>query len=299
MKKYWLVLIVLLILGAGAYVWHFAQAKNQESDNKEMSFSDVEAGFEDTTVDESVNPTETPATSTLSIFSTLLTRGSRWAYYWKEFSAAEMQDYGSYVRPNGPPHVGIQVGHWKNTEVPEELSGLTKNGGGATGGGKTEVDTMLIIAKKVKTLLEARGVIVDLLPATVPEDYIVDAFVSIHADGSTNSSVSGFKIASPQTDFSGKSVALVDELAETYKTETKLSEDSNITRRMSAYYAFNWRRYQHAVHPLTPSAIIETGFMTSSKDRAIIVSNPDKAAKGIADGIINFLEKTVPENVRA
>ncbi len=50
-----------------------------------------------------------------------------------------------------------------------------------------EADVVLEIAKKVKTSLEAKGVVVDLLPATIPIDYFADAFISIHADGNNNS----------------------------------------------------------------------------------------------------------------
>jgi hypothetical protein len=58
---------------------------------------------------------------------------------------------------------------------------------------------------------------------------------------------------------------------------------------MTAYYAFNWPRYEHAIHPFTPAAIVETGFLTSAVDRAIIVAAPERAAAGIADGVLAFL----------
>gem|GEM_PF-6910029 len=38
---------------------------------------------------------------------------------------------------------------------------------------------------------------------------------------------------------------------------------------------------------MTPAVIVETGFMTSPTDRAIIVSKPGVAAKGIADGVLS------------
>lgn len=280
--------VVFLILSFG--VWYFVDAKIFVA----QSFTDTEAGFEDAqdaVMEQEVLlpdmlPDEIPQT-----------RGARWAYYWKEFTPAEQRVYGIVNRNAEPLRVGIQVGHWKNSEVPEELDGLKRNGGGASGGGKTEVDTVLVIARKVQVLLESKGVVVDLIPATVPPDYLADAFVSIHADGNANPSVSGFKIASPQRDFSGKSLSLVEELNSAYAKETKLAQDSNITRRMSGYYAFNWRRYVHTVHPMTPAVIVETGFMTSPTDRTVIVTNPDKSARGIANGIINFLQKNYPDRV--
>lgn len=188
----------------------------------------------------------------------------------------------------GPLRVGIQAGHARLDEVPEELEGLRRSTG-AYGGGKSEAEVVLKIAEEVKKILEAQGMAVDLLPATVPVDYVADAFVSIHADGNGSPSASGFKISGPRRDFSGRSEALVSALYDSYGAETGLRRDLNITRRMSGYYAFNWRRYDHAVHPMTPAAIVETGFMTSASDRAIIVDQPQRAAKGIADGIIKFL----------
>jgi hypothetical protein len=67
---------------------------------------------------------------------------------------------------------------------------------------------------------------------------------------------------------------------------------------MTAYYAFNWPRYEHAIHPHTPAAIVETGFLTSAVDRAVIVDSPAVAARGIAAGISAFLADTTPPLVR-
>lgn len=212
----------------------------------------------------------------------------RWASYWVDMTPEELAVYGTAPTRSGPPRVGIQAGHWNLAEVPEELDGL-KASSGAQGGGYSEQDTVLEIARRVKALLEAEGVTVDLIDATVPVDYLADAFVSIHADGSTSANVSGYKLSAPRRDFSGKAEALTDAIYESYGEVTGMRRDGSITRRMSGYYAFNWRRYDHAVHPQTPSTIVETGFMTNAADRAIIVSKPQIAAEGIAEGIIRFL----------
>lgn len=290
MKLVWISSIIGIVLGAFVGAYYFSTRSSIEAEIKTEQFSNSEAGFEDI-MDESISSESQATTSPVSSIIQSLSRSGRWAYYWKEFTLEEKSFYQSKKRTPGPARVGVQVGHWKNSEVPDELSGLKRNGSGATGGGKTEVEIVLQIAQKVKTLLEAKGVVVDLLPATIPVDYSADAFVSIHADGNTNPAVSGFKIASPQRDFSGKSVSLMENLYETYAKETSLQSDSNITRRMSAYYAFNWRRYEHALSPLTPAVIVETGFLTSPTDRKIIVSNQDKSARGIANGILNFLSE--------
>lgn len=186
--------------------------------------------------------------------------------------------------------VGIQVGHWKNAELPDELT-LLKGSTGAAGSGWTELAVNQDIAKRVADILAAQNIQVDLLPATVPVAYRADAFVAIHADANSNTKVSGFKAARarwstiPQEDD-----ALVNALRNQYGTATGLPEHAaTITANMTAYYAFNNRLFKHAVHPETPSAIFETVFMTTPSDRQFIQEKPDKVAAGIATGILKFL----------
>jgi len=193
-----------------------------------------------------------------------------------------------WKRPEGPPKVGLQVGHWKNEELPEELTRLIGNTG-TTGGGYTEVEVNLEIAQLVAKHLEAEGIHVDILPATVPVDYWADAFIAIHADGSTDRSASGFKIAAPRRDLTGKTQSLVTYLELAYESATLLEKDPNITRNMRGYYAFSWWRYDHAVDPMTTAAIVETGFLTNAADRRIIAVTPEVPAKAIAQGILNYL----------
>ncbi len=194
-----------------------------------------------------------------------------------------------------PWRVGVQIGHYENNTVPPELTGLLGNTG-ATWGALTEADINAPIVDGIIRYLEAEGVTVDRLPATVPPGYLADAFISVHADGNPNPSVNGFKIAGPRRDYSGRSAALVTALTQTYGAASGLVYDDNVTRRMTAYYAFNWPRYEHAVHPQTPAAIVETGFLTSAVDRAVIVSDPDRVARGIAEGIIQFLQTASTTN---
>ncbi len=194
----------------------------------------------------------------------------------------------NWMRPDGPAKVGLQVGHWKNEELPEELDRLIGNTG-SSGGGKTEVQVNLEIAEKVAAILRTKGVTVDILPATVPKGYVADAFIAIHADGSTDRNVSGFKIASPWRDYTGKAQTLRLLLTKEYGEATKLAEDPNITRNMRGYYAFAWWRYEHAIHPMTPAVIVETGFLTNASDRKIIVSNQELPATSLATGIETFL----------
>lgn len=193
-----------------------------------------------------------------------------------------------WQRPDGPARVGLQVGHWKNDEFPEELERLRGNTG-ASGGGKWEWEVNYAIARETAKLLEAQGIVVDILPATVPPDYIADVFLAIHADGSTDRSISGYKFASPWRDLTGKSALLVDMLDRQYGEITQLRKDDNITRNMRGYYAFAWWRFEHSVHPMTTSAIAETGFLTNYSDQQLLIYSPEIPASALALGIIEYL----------
>ena len=193
--------------------------------------------------------------------------------------------------PPGPKRVGLQAGHWLVEQVPPELRGLQ---GGSSGGGKQEWEVNLDIALRTQALLEAAGVQVDVLPTTIPERYQAHVFVAIHADGDTSGRLRGFKIARPG--FSSVPAAddrLVDDLNATYGVATSLPrDDEHISLRMRYYYAFNSRRYCHAVAPGVPQAIVETGFLTNATDRGILLGNPDVAARGLADGILRYLRES-------
>ena len=66
---------------------------------------------------------------------------------------------------------------------------------------------------------------------------------------------------------------------------------------MQNYYAFNFRRYEHALHPMTIAVILETGFLTSTRDREVIVRAPDRAALGIVEAVTASPETRLPEMV--
>ncbi|HRN96119.1 MAG TPA: N-acetylmuramoyl-L-alanine amidase [Candidatus Levybacteria bacterium] len=194
-----------------------------------------------------------------------------------------------WKRPEGPAKVALQVGHWKNHEFPDELERL-KNNTGATWGTLSETNVNYEIAIRTKSILESNGVIVEILPVTIPPSYYADAFISIHADGSTDTSKSGFKVASPRRDYSGKSTTLSEYIQQEYQLITLMEIDPVVTRNMTGYYAFSWWRFKHAVHPMTPSTILETGFLTSYTDRLTIVDNPEASAQGLANGVLKYLE---------
>ncbi len=255
-RRFWPWFALLLVVPLG--VWLFAL----QSYGFTPSFSNFEEGFDDAESFESAPLTLDP--------------------------------YADWKRPEGTWSVALQVGHWHADEAPEEQINLRANTG-ATGGGVTETEVNLSIAKETKRLLEAEGVQVELLPTTIPPEYWADVFVSIHADGNLNTSVSGYKAAAPRRDRTGKAQTLADLLDKRYGEATGLPYDPNITRNMRGYYAFNWRRYEHSIHPMTVGAIMETGFLTSPSDRRVIVNQPERSARAIADAILEFLSREIPE----
>jgi N-acetylmuramoyl-L-alanine amidase len=193
-----------------------------------------------------------------------------------------------------PKRVGIQVGHWQAKDLPDELARL-RTSSGANAAGYAEANVNMEIAKRVVKLLQDRGMIVDLLPATIPPSYDADAFVSIHADGARAGSSRGFKLATPWRT-SRASQHLADTLTAEYAKATKLPQDGAITVNMRGYYAFNYRRHTHSIAKTTPAVIIETGFLTSAADRALIVGKPDSVASGIANGIMRYLGEHDPSD---
>ncbi len=58
-----------------------------------------------------------------------------------------------------------------------------------------------------------------------------------------------------------------------------------ITEDMTEYHAFRRIRSQ------TPAAILELGFLGG--DQGLLVRSPEKSARGVADGLLCFLEQEV------
>jgi N-acetylmuramoyl-L-alanine amidase len=193
--------------------------------------------------------------------------------------------------PPGPKRVGLQAGHWLIDQVPPELRGLQA---GAVGGGKQEWQVNLDVAQRTASLLEASGIQADVLPATVPEHYQANAFVAIHSDGDTTGADHGFKVARPGfSSIPDVDDRFVDAINQVYGSETELPrDDEHISLRMRYYYAFNSRRYCHAVVPGVPQAIIELAYLTSPVDRQYLIGDPQRLAQGLADSVQAFLATT-------
>lgn len=205
------------------------------------------------------------------------------------FDINDISTFVHWERPEGRAKVALQVGHWKTEEAPDEMERLRGNSG-ASGGGKSEWEVNMEIAKLTSEILMEKDIDVEILPTKIPPDYWADVFVSVHADGNTDTSKSGFKAAAPYRDMTGKADTLLDLVEKNYQESTNLIIDPNVTRNMRGYYAFRWWRFEHTIHPMTTAIILETGFLSSPSDRKIIVDQPELSARGLADGIIEFLE---------
>lgn len=169
-------------------------------------------------------------------------------------------------------HVGVVAGH------------MDSDSGAICPDGLTEAETVREIAGQVVQRLRRAGAQVDLL-AEYDErlnDYQADVVISIHADACIERS--GFKVARSEISAIPEiEDRLVACLTEYYATQTGLPFDSyTVTEDMIGYHVFQ------RVTDATPAAIIETGFLGG--DRRLLTRQPDRVARGIADGIICFLE---------
>jgi hypothetical protein len=204
-------------------------------------------------------------------------------------SHASLADEGELAMLAEPSHIALQVGHWRINELPAELARLRTSTGGS-GGGVREVDVNLAVAERAAERLRELGHTVDVLPATVPPGYQADVFLAIHADAVRSPAPRGYKLARsrwsrlPATDD-----ALVAAVSEEYRQATGLPWSPAITGAMTGYYAFSNWGVRHSVHPTTPAAIIELGYVTNAADRAVLTAGVDRVVSGIVRGLLRFL----------
>jgi N-acetylmuramoyl-L-alanine amidase len=172
------------------------------------------------------------------------------------------------------PKVGIVAGHY----------GF--DSGAVCPDGLQEVEITFAVAEKVVALLRRRGYQVELLGEFDDAifGYQADAFVSLHADSCDVPGVSGFKVARVTNSAVPEAEdRLVECLWEEYEKWTGLTRhEDSITPDMRQYHAFR------KIAPETPGAIIEMGFML--EDRNMLLYGQEKVARGIASGVICFLE---------
>jgi N-acetylmuramoyl-L-alanine amidase len=115
--------------------------------------------------------------------------------------------------------------------------------------------------------------------------------VALHGDANSNTSLSGYKLArSSRSSIPAKDDALLNAISGEYAAATGLpNHPGTITVNMTAYYAFANRGIDHSIAPTTPGVILEMGFLTTAKDRSLLVEQPDLVAGGIARGILKYL----------
>lgn len=209
-------------------------------------------------------------------------------------SAAESWQHSPF-HANTSVRVGIQAGHWKAAKHPTELSSL-RTSTGAAAFGINEVDVNLAVAEHIKKQLEPYGIIVDILPATVPANYQADLFLALHADGIEGAPYRrGYKSSYAQsssqaTGRNPNDPILKRHIDRAYLSATRLPHDaSNVQDNMRDYFAFN-RRYAHSLNPNTPGLVVEMGYLTNKYDNTFLRDSKRPAA-ALAQGILSYLRE--------
>lgn len=179
--------------------------------------------------------------------------------------------------------VGIIAGH--SGLHPD--SGLVDPGAVCSDTGLTELEVNEAIAILVVENLEAQGLEVDRLEEFDSRlvGYRAGALVSVHADACyyINDEATGYKVSrSKASTVSDLAQRLATCIIDRYNSETGLDfHRGSITSDMTEYHTF------HEIDSQTPAVIIETGFLYL--DRDFLTQEPEKAARGIADGILCYL----------
>jgi N-acetylmuramoyl-L-alanine amidase len=186
--------------------------------------------------------------------------------------------------PNWARTVGIVSGHRGPGQV------ASYDPGAVCPDGLRENDINFAVASLVVLALRQRGYSVLLLDEFDPrlEDFQAAALISIHSNDCRDYGqvVSGFLVSKASAKPTG---GPDDQLAECigvqYGPITGLNRRFGVTDHMTNYHTFR------EIHPLTPAAIVELGFMRA--DREHLTERQDVLARGVTEGILCYLE---PEN---
>lgn len=205
-----------------------------------------------------------------------------------EPSGPGLAGYLPLVPLEGPIKIGIQPGHWRIEELPDELARL-RTSTGAAFGQLRELDINLAVSRILLERLLAAGYDAELVPAAVPAGYRADLFVSVHADRADQPDRRGWKL-SPPWRASPASKALAAAMAASF-AESGLPEDrGGVTANMRGYFGFSWWRYENVVSPYTPAILVELGFMGNAAERTRMRDEPGFYAAVLERGIARFLE---------
>ena len=149
----------------------------------------------------------------------------------------------------------------------------------------TEADVTADVAERAAEMLRRDGTNVAILEEYDPRinNLEVDALLSLHIDSCI--SATGYKAAyylfSTIPDEDARLVRCIDAI---YPTTTGLTKHADtITHNMTEYHAFR------KVAPTTPAAILELGFLGG--DQALLTTDADLAAQGVAESIRCFLDE--------
>lgn len=187
--------------------------------------------------------------------------------------------------PNWARTIGIVSGH----RGPGQESSYDP--GAVCDDGLRENDINFAVASQVVLALRQRGYSVLLLDEFDPrlQDFQGAALVSIHSNTCKDFGevISGFLVAKAEAKpIGGPDSRLAECLGTLYGAVTGLGWRTGVTGHMTDYHSFR------EIHPLTPAAIIELGFMRADRDS--LVNRQDVLARGVVEGILCFLE---PDNL--
>ncbi len=181
------------------------------------------------------------------------------------------------VTPNWLQRIGVVAGH----------RGPENDPGAVCDDGLTEAEITFDVAQKIVSNLRALNYTVDLLDEFDPRlnDYQAAALISIHANTCQDFGevVSGYLVAKAASRPDGGIDDILAEcLAQKYEERVDLERRFSLTLDMTDYHTFR------EIHPLTPAAIVELGFMLA--DRDYLTEKPDLLAEALTNGVICFLQ---------
>ncbi|MBK9124731.1 MAG: N-acetylmuramoyl-L-alanine amidase [Chloroflexi bacterium] len=187
--------------------------------------------------------------------------------------------------PNWARTIGIVSGH----RGPGQEASYDP--GAVCDDGLTENEINFAVASQVVLALRQRGYSVLLLDEFDPRltDFQGAALVSIHSNtcAQYDEVVSGFLVAKAEAKPpGGPDDRLAECIAALYGAVSGLERRYGTTVHMTNYHSFR------EIHPLTPAAIIELGFMRADRDS--LVNRQDVLSRGVVEGVLCFLE---PDNL--